>query len=66
MKKCLIIDNCRLCFKFEDNMYHGLCCWHDKVAKPHSEGKIPKIIEINNQNEYLKPPIPKWCPLDNY
>lgn len=66
MKKILIIDNCRQCNKFENNMYYGLCCWHDKIAEPHTEGKIPKKIPHKGRNDYYKFYIPSWCPLENY
>ncbi len=65
MAKILIIENCRQCHYFEENMYHGPCCWHDKIAKSVPDGKRPKKIKIFNVEEYRKPPIPKWCPLDN-
>ncbi|WP_291566801.1 MULTISPECIES: hypothetical protein [unclassified Clostridium] len=61
MAKILILETCFHCRYFEENMYHGSCCWHSKVAKPHPEGKIPRKIKTDKFNEEID--IPKWCPL---
>lgn len=65
MNKILVITNCRQCSHFENNMYHGLCCWDEKVCKPHEDGRIPKKIKTKTEEEYLRPTIPKWCPLED-
>ena len=61
MSTILIIEKCDKCYHHEDNMYHGSCCWHPKVAKPCEDGHIPKRIRLNYYNSVE---IPKWCPLE--
>ena len=63
MSKILIIEKCNHCRHFENNMYHGSCCWHSSVAKPCKEGHIPKRIRGNHSNVI---DIPNWCPLEEF
>lgn len=65
MAKILVIEKCNYCPKFERNMYHGECCWHDNVATPHKDGKTPRKIIIRNREDIIYVPIPYWCPLEN-
>lgn len=66
MKKMLIVNKCDDCTYYENNMYHGECCWNIKVCNLINEyERIPKKIK-GKLNSKFNRTIPKWCPLDDY
>lgn len=66
MKKILILDKCNDCIYYEDNMYHGDCCWNIKVSKVINRyEREPKKIRSKIDDKFNRA-IPKWCPLENY